>query len=137
MILPGIQALLGFQTIAVFNQRFQDLSTAAQYTHLLSLVCIIMSIVLVMTPAALYRISSHRAVTQNLLKITSLLLGFGMFSLSLALCLDSYVVATLVFNSSTACFLFAALVLCLCWIAWFLFPFLRKTSAMSGGDGDM
>ncbi len=26
MVLPGVQAILGFQLIAVFNQRFQDLS---------------------------------------------------------------------------------------------------------------
>ena len=28
MVLPGIQAILGFQLIAVFNQRFEDLSSS-------------------------------------------------------------------------------------------------------------
>ncbi|MDQ2943358.1 MAG: hypothetical protein M3R21_06785 [Candidatus Dormibacteraeota bacterium] len=35
MVLPGIQALFGFQLIAVFNQTFsQRLSPAEQYLHL-------------------------------------------------------------------------------------------------------
>lgn len=34
MVLPGVQAILGFQLIAVFNQRFEDLSKIQQYVHL-------------------------------------------------------------------------------------------------------
>jgi hypothetical protein len=34
MVLPGIQAILGFQLIAVFNQRFEDLSSIQQCLHL-------------------------------------------------------------------------------------------------------
>ena len=34
MVLPGVQAVLGFQLIAVFNQRFQELSAGEQLLHL-------------------------------------------------------------------------------------------------------
>lgn len=33
MILPGVQAILGFQLIAVFNQRFQELTEGRQFLH--------------------------------------------------------------------------------------------------------
>lgn len=122
MILPGMQALLGFQTIAVFNQRFEELTHGAQYLHLLSLLMIVAAIVLAMTPAALFRTAAGRFVTRGLLKRTTVLLTCAMLSLSLSLGLDSYVVATLVFDSRLACILFAAFVLLLCWAAWFLFP---------------
>lgn len=123
IILPGIQALLGFQTMAVFNQRFEDLSVIAQHIHLISLLLIILSTVLAMTPAAMYRTASIGMVTRRFLRMTTLFLNGAMISLSLALCLDSYVVTTLVFNSLIASVLFAVCVLILCWVAWFLFPF--------------
>jgi hypothetical protein len=34
MLLPGIQALFGFQLIAVFNARFHDFSWIEQVLHL-------------------------------------------------------------------------------------------------------
>lgn len=37
MVLPGIQAIFGFQLIAVFNSRFEDLSQAFQRAHFVSL----------------------------------------------------------------------------------------------------
>lgn len=37
MVLPGIQALFGFQTVAVFNERFADLPGHAQACHLAAL----------------------------------------------------------------------------------------------------
>jgi hypothetical protein len=36
MVLPGVQAVLGFQLIAVFNQRFQELSAGEQLLHLIA-----------------------------------------------------------------------------------------------------
>ena len=36
-ILPGLQAVFGFQTIAVFNQRFNDLARYAQACHMVGL----------------------------------------------------------------------------------------------------
>ena len=56
MVLPGIQALFGFQLIAVFNQGFDEkLSGDAQMVHLVALVLTALSMALVMTPAALHR----------------------------------------------------------------------------------
>jgi hypothetical protein len=33
MVLPGVQAILGFQLVAVFNQRFTELSEGRQILH--------------------------------------------------------------------------------------------------------
>ena len=37
MVLPGVQAVLGFQLVALFNQRFELLSPAEQVLHLASI----------------------------------------------------------------------------------------------------
>jgi hypothetical protein len=34
MVLPGIQALFGFQLVAVFNGRFEEITTGLQAIHL-------------------------------------------------------------------------------------------------------
>ena len=35
MVLPGIQALFGFQLVAVFNQRYTELPDSEQFVHAL------------------------------------------------------------------------------------------------------
>ena len=48
MVLPGIQALFGFQLIAVFNRPFFDLSRVDRVVHLTSLLLIAVAIGLIM-----------------------------------------------------------------------------------------
>jgi hypothetical protein len=56
MILPGMQALFGFQLIAVFSDGFGRLADMEQLAHLGSLLLVTISIALIMTPAAYDRI---------------------------------------------------------------------------------
>ncbi|MFB9245843.1 DUF6328 family protein [Massilia antarctica] len=56
VILPGVQALFGFQTIAVFNDRFAGLPSYATLCHLVGLGMVIIAVALVMTPAVYYRV---------------------------------------------------------------------------------
>ena len=52
MVLPGVQALFGFQLIAVFNAGFSDkLSHAEQCVHLLALALVVVAGALIMSPA--------------------------------------------------------------------------------------
>jgi hypothetical protein len=56
MVLPGIQALFGFQLIAVFNERFvEDLTQLERYLHFAAIGLVAVAIALIMTPAALHR----------------------------------------------------------------------------------
>jgi hypothetical protein len=52
MVLPGIQSLFGFQLIAVFNNRFQNLTGTEQAFHFIALLMVAVAIALIMTPAA-------------------------------------------------------------------------------------
>ena len=70
MVLPGIQALFGFQLIAVFNQGFSDkLSTVQQQLHFISIILTICAVALVMSPAALHRQIDPLAVTRRVYRI--------------------------------------------------------------------
>src|SRR3954453_7144417 len=80
MVLPGVQAIFGFQLIAVFNQRFpDDLPEPVQYLHFVSLTLVALAAALVMTPAALHRITGVQHVTRNFLEISSRFLLASMW----------------------------------------------------------
>ena len=48
MVLPGVQAVLGFQLVAVFNQRFELFSPAEQLVHLAAFVLVALAMGLMM-----------------------------------------------------------------------------------------
>jgi predicted lysophospholipase L1 biosynthesis ABC-type transport system permease subunit len=112
MVLPGIQALFGFQLIAVFNQGFgEKLSHAEQVLHLVAIVLTTLSMALVMTPAALHRQAEPKEVSERFLWMASNMVLAGMFPLALAVGLDAYIVASVVLkNHAHAAILAIALV---------------------------
>lgn len=53
MVLPGVQALFGFQFVAVFSSEFgRQLSAREQLAHLIALLLVATAAALVMAPAA-------------------------------------------------------------------------------------
>ncbi len=83
MVLPGIQALFGFQLIAVLNQGFdQKLGHGAQMVHLVALVLTALAMALVMTPAALHRVSEPKSVSERFVWIASKIVLAGMVPLA-------------------------------------------------------
>src|SRR5205809_1173698 len=79
MVLPGIQALFGFQLVAVFSQGFTERVTAnEQRLHLAAILCVSLAVALVMAPAALHRQTEPRGVSKRFLDISSHLLMWSM-----------------------------------------------------------
>jgi uncharacterized protein DUF6328 len=96
MILPGVQALFGFQLIAIFNQRFFQLDLALQYLHLLALLLVVCAIGLLMTPAALHRIREPTQITATFVTMSSRLVASALIPLAIAIALDVYVVTSMI-----------------------------------------
>src|SRR3982074_5472 len=72
MVLPGVQALFGFQLIAVFNSGFaQRLTLGEQRLHLVALALVAIAGALVMTPAAYHRQTHPRQATARFLDVGS------------------------------------------------------------------
>src|SRR5438874_12264465 len=69
MVLPGIQALFGFQLIAVFNRPFFDLDPFDRVLHLSSLVLVAVSIGLIMAPAADHRLAERGRISSRWVKV--------------------------------------------------------------------
>ena len=123
MVLPGIQALFGFQLIAVFNEGFgEKLSHAEQWLHLVAILLTVLSMALVMTPAALHRQTEPKEVSERFVWIASNMVLAGMFPLALAVCLDVYVVARIIINNDTLAALIAVAMVVVFAALWLLLP---------------
>lgn len=57
VILPGAQALIGFQLTVTLTRSFEQLPEHIKLVHVIALCCVGFAVILLMTPAALHRIS--------------------------------------------------------------------------------
>jgi hypothetical protein len=118
MVLPGIQALFGFQLIVVFNEGFSEkLAQPAQLLHLAAIVLSVLAIVLIMTPAAYHRQTSPTEASEHFVRLATRLMKWGMLPLALGFCIDLYVVASVIVGGWRAVALAAGmtLVFAMCW----------------------
>jgi hypothetical protein len=127
MVLPGIQALFGFQLIAVFNDGFaQKLSMVQQQIHFVSIVLTVIAIALVMTPAALHRQIDPLAVTRRFIRSSTILLILSMFPLAISICLEIYLIAQIITHLYWLSLLTAAGLFLLFLSLWTVLPHIEK-----------
>jgi hypothetical protein len=122
MVLPGIQALFGFQLIAVFNQGFDEkLGPLQQRLHLAAIGLVAAAVALVMTPAAYHRQIGVREVSESFVRVSTRLLLISMIPLALGACIDFYLIAGVILNGWAAGFL-AAILFSIYFILWIILP---------------
>ncbi len=127
MVLPGIQALFGFQLIAVFNDGFaQKLSAMGQELHYISIVLTVIAIALVMTPAALHRQVDPLAASHRFIRCSTVLLLLSMFPLAISICLEIYLIANVITGHFWLSFLSAIGLLVLFSSLWIILPMIEK-----------
>lgn len=123
MVLPGIQALFGFQLIAVFNEGFDDkLSRGEQLVHFLAICLVALSAGFIMAPAAIHRQTQQRSVSERFVWISSWLLLLGMYPLAAALSLDLYLIGRVIFDSAAPAILCGAALFAVLMLLWIALP---------------
>jgi len=122
MVLPGVQALFGFQLIAVFNQRFDELTPAQQEAHLGALLLITLVVGLLMTPAAYHRLCEPERVSKYFLQTSSRLIASAMALLTIAIAVDTYIVAIMLRTEAPIAVGLGLAVLAILVLLWFVFP---------------
>lgn len=127
VILPGAQALLGFQFVAVLMESFDNLPNASKYIHLMSLGLIALTIVFLMTPAAYHRIVEQGEETEHFHRFASKMVVAALVPLALGLCGDVYVVVQKVTESQLVSVVAALVTLAIFWELWFGVTLYRRT----------
>jgi cytochrome bd-type quinol oxidase subunit 2 len=126
VVLPGAQTLLGFQFIVFLMESFDKLPGSSKYLHFAALALVVLSIVLLMTPAAYHRIAERGEETEHFHRFASRILLAAMAPLALGLSLDFFIVARKVTESAALAAGLALALLVLFYGLWFGFTAYRR-----------
>jgi hypothetical protein len=127
MVLPGIQALFGFQLIAVFSPRFSEVLTLGeQRLHLAAIALVALAVGLIMTPAAYHR-RMPREVTDGFVRLSTRLLLSSMLPLALSIAVDVYLIARVTLDDERAALTVGGVLFITYCALWFVLPSLRRS----------
>jgi hypothetical protein len=138
MVLPGIQALFGFQLVAVFSERFERLSALDQQMHLWATALVVVAIAMIMTPAAYHRQAGSRRVTLMFVRVCTWLLVASMAPLAIAITLEFYIVADVLWQDGPVLALSLGMLLVFVGL-WGVLPRIllaRERAARAGREAD-
>lgn len=122
MVLPGIQALLGFQLIVVLSPGFdQKLRNVDQRWHLLAIALIAIAVAIIMTPAAFNRQTEPREASEEFIVIATRLLISSMPPLAISICVDFYLIAKVILGGAASGLLATGL-FAVFLVLWFILP---------------
>jgi DMSO reductase anchor subunit len=131
VVLPGAQALLGFQFVTTLMEAFEKLPSSSKYVHLASLVLVALSIVLLMTPAAYHRIVERGEETEHFHRFASRILVAALLPLALGVSGDLFVVVRKITESATSATASAIVSLLFFYGLWFGFTLYRRNRERS------
>jgi hypothetical protein len=129
VVLPGAQALLGFQLVAVLLGGFEDLPTSSKYVHIASLVLITLSTILLMMPAAYHRLVEDGEPSEHFYSVVKRAILASMIPLGAGISGDFFVVTRKVSGSLPFAYASTILLLSAFYLLWFALPlFAQKTA---------
>jgi hypothetical protein len=127
VILPGAQALLGFQLIVIITEAFDKLPATSKVVHAISLGLIALTVILLMAPAAYHRIVYAGEDTPEFHRTGSAFVIAATVPLALGLSTDVYVAIRKIAESSTLGIVVAGAVLVGYTGLWHIYPALMRT----------
>jgi len=128
VVLPGAQALVGFQFAAVLTESFDKLQPLVKWVHVSGLLCIALCSILLMAPAAYHRIVEGGEDSERLHRFATAMILASMVFLSLGIAADLFVVGVKVFGSISAASLIGIVTLCIFLGWWFGYMLYRRAS---------
>ena len=126
VVLPGAQALLGFQFITFLMEGFNLLPTASKYIHLASLAMVALSTILLITPAAYHRVVEEGENTAHFHRFASRMILMAMIPLALGVTGDFFVVVRKITGSVSLSAAAAGVMLLFFYGFWFGLMLYRK-----------
>jgi hypothetical protein len=135
MIVPGVQALLGFQLISVFNTVFlNELGQADHIVHFGAICATATAMGLVIAPAAFDRQAERGMISTRLVRIGSRFLEGALFALSIGVGLDIHLIGVLIFGSELAGACAGSAIALFLVSVWFVYPRVMRRNRVRRDD---
>jgi hypothetical protein len=122
VIIPGNQALLGFQFAIVLQRSFSELPRDLKWIHLASLSLLTMSTILLMTPAAFHRLAENGEETRRFYRVAHSLVISSLPPLALGMSADFYIVLFKVSGDREFSLVLSGAMLLFFLAMWFMYP---------------
>jgi hypothetical protein len=126
VMIPGGQALLGFQFIATLTRSFHELPSGWQYLHALGLCAVAIAVMLLMTPAALHRMAYRGDDNAAFLRIGSRLVIASALPLAIGIALDIAIVFYKITDSDAAAWTACIAALIVLIGLWYVYPLQQR-----------
>jgi len=134
MILPGIQALFGFQLMVVFSDAFSEkLSMPEQRLHLLSIALLLVTTMSIMAQPVFHRQTAVKHVEDEFVHIASRLMLLGMVPLVISVCLEFYLISRLILENVLISIIFSLGIFALFLLFWIGLPRMQWLQRLLGG----
>jgi hypothetical protein len=127
VVLPGAQALLGFQFATILLESFDKLPLSSKNVHMLSLALMGVSVILLMTPSAYHRIVERGEETEHFHNVASRFVLASMITLPMGICGDLFVVTRKVTENMSASVASSLIALAVFYGLWFGFTLYRRS----------
>lgn len=134
IVLPGVQALLGFQLAAYLTEAFPKLESAPRIAHGLGLALLLVSMILLMTPAPFHRLAERGEDSERTRKVAVVCVLVALATLGLGVAADCYVAASIVTGSPEAALAAGVLAAVAGAVLWFAVPLLARRSGADERD---
>lgn len=129
VIIPGVQALLGFQLTVTFTQAFAELDPTAKAAHAAALCCMGLAVIVLMAPASVHRIAFAGQDDPAFLRIGSAFVVAAPLPLALGIALDTYVATGRALQSDRAAAVLAVSAAIMLLGFWYAYPVWRRVPA--------
>jgi hypothetical protein len=126
VILPGAQALLGFQFAAFLSAGFEHLPETAKLAHFAALIAIAVATILLVAPAAYHRLAADGEDRPDVLRFGNAVVLSALPPLAAGLAAEFYVVGRKVGYGAQAAAIAAGVALAGFMALWFLYPLLMR-----------
>lgn len=122
LIIPGGQALFGFQLIAMLTSGFDHLPENAKFVHAIALCLVGINVILMMAPAALHRLSYGGEDSAEFLGLASVVVIAGPGFLAAGIAAEIYVVLLKSLDSQSVAIAASLVALGLAVGLWYAWP---------------
>jgi Family of unknown function (DUF6328) len=126
LIIPGAQALLGFQFAVTLMRAFAELPDAVKIVHIAALCCIGLAVILLMAPASIHRIAFGGEDDPVFVKIASFFVVAAPLPLAFGIALDTFVAAGRALQSDRAASLLGLAATVVLLGTWYVYPLAQR-----------
>jgi hypothetical protein len=128
VILPGAQALLGFQFVVTLTKAFAELPQLTKMVHFASLAAVASAVMFLIAPAAVHRLTFKGQDVERFHRIGSMLVTIALIPLSFGITGDFYVASSRMLDSNG--WAAAAALTALIWLVglWYVLPLALRRS---------